>query len=812
MKKRILLLSTLAVLALGVIGCDDKTSTSTSTSTSPSTSQKPSEIPSESTSTKPSTSDKTSESASTKPSTSEKPSEETSKPSTSTSTAPIVNKYKVNFYRGDEKVLESQEVNEGECATNPGAPATSDTKVFKYWMDENDVEFDFSTPITKETNLYAYFVFVVKYEAGGATGALPANEEYKTTKRITLPSCNLTKDGFTFAGWSDGTNKYMPGDLYLVSTSITFVATWTEIIPSTQYIVTFDANGGIGQVPASQSYESETSITLPSSSLTKDGFTFSGWNDGTSTYKAGDTYVVNKSVTFIAVWSAVPTKGPKVTYKPGDHGKGNDIIDYANAEDYSIIIRNANTFEAEEGYVFDKWVKEGTSQSYETGSLQYFTSATTLVATWVQAGLGTYSSDYSAGLSFPNVSKDGSYSGAFFFGDGFDISFDYVVSGNTLTFTIAGVNYSCEFENYTIKSLIINYKGKAYNFGTTEIVNNPPVIKFSANGGSGVAPEVTPVESTIGGETKYRITLPTNTYTAPDGKEFGGWLVNDETQPRKVGESYLADPNSEITIKAYWVSSANFVIETVDGVVTLKTCNLNEANIVIPEELGIQSISKKAFKSCSNAQTIDFPSTITKIAPGTLTNLSSLVSITLRSETEVSAIGAYNPLGLGGTTNKKLIVYVPNSLLTFDTDKNVYVYGSDDMGTDVYEFRAIQNGSDSGETSEYAAFTIEDILDKTFVNENGFQANNKYTKFKVEYDNNFKCNILKLYYLNSSGIEKTKTFDVLSYNNDTHIMTYSNSSGQSVQFGYKDGNIIIIAFSTKNASYDFEPTTFVESK
>ena len=32
MKKRILLLSTLAVLALGVIGCDDKTSTSTSTS------------------------------------------------------------------------------------------------------------------------------------------------------------------------------------------------------------------------------------------------------------------------------------------------------------------------------------------------------------------------------------------------------------------------------------------------------------------------------------------------------------------------------------------------------------------------------------------------------------------------------------------------------------------------------------------------------------------------------------------------------------------------------------------------------------
>jgi len=739
MKKRILLLSTLAILALGVIGCDDKTSTSnsTSTSTSPSTSQKPSEVPSESTSTKPSTSDKTSESVSTKPSTSEKPSESTSKPSTSTSTAPIINKYKVNFYRGDEKVLESQEVNEGECATNPGAPATTDTKVFKYWMDENDEEFDFSTPITKETNLYAYFVFVVKYEAGGATGALPANEEYKTTKRITLPDCNLTKDGFTF----------------------------------------------------------------------------SGWNDGTSTYKAGATYMVNKSVTFTAVWSTVPTKGPKVTYKPGDHGEGSDIVDYANAEDYSIIIRGSNTFEAEDGYVFDKWVKEGTSQSYETGSLQYFTSATTLVATWVQAGLGAYTSDYSAGLSFPNVSKDGSYSGAFFYGDGFDISFDYVVSGNTLTFTIEGVSYSCEFENYTIKSLIINYKGKAYNFGTTEIVNNPPVIKFSANGGSGVAPEVTPVESTISGETKYRITLPENTYTAPEGKEFGGWLVNDETQPRKVGESYLADPNSEITIKAYWVSSANFVIETIDGVVTLKTCNLNEANIVIPEELGIQKISMKAFKSCTNVQTIDFPSTVTQFASGSLT-ISSLVSITLRSETEVSAIGAYNPMGLGAS-NKKLIVYVPSSLLTFDTDENAYVYGNGDMGTDLYEFRAIQNGSDSGETSEYDAFTIEDILDKTFVNEDGFQANNKYTKFKTYYDSNFECNVLKLYYVKTTAFgtsNMSTTFTDSSYNSETHIMTYSNSSGATVQFGYKNGNIVIIAFSYGDATYDFEPTTFVESK
>ena len=349
-------------------------------------------------------------------------------------------------------------------------------------------------------------------------------------------------------------------------------------------------------------------------------------------------------------------------------------------------------------------------------------------------------------------------------------------------------------------------------FGTVEEVKNPTVVTFSANGGSGVAPTVTPVEAIVGGETKYRIILPANTYTAPSGKEFGGWLVNDETQPRKVGESYFADPNSEVTIKAYWISSANFVIETVDGVVTLKTCNLDETNIVVPEELGIQKISMKAFKSCTKVQTIDFPSTVTELATGSLT-IDTLVSVTLRSETEVSAIGAYNPMGLG-SSNKKLIVYVPKALLTYDTSKNVYVYGEGDMGTDLYEFKAIQDGSDSGETSEYDAFTIQDILDKTFVNEDGFQANNKYTKFKVYYDSNFSCNVLKLYYVKTTAwgtSNMSSTFTDYTYDDETHIMTYTNSSGMTVQFGYKDGNIVIISFAYNDATYDFEPTTFVES-
>ena len=308
----------------------------------------------------------------------------------------ITGTYKVNFYRGDEKVFNSQEIKEGECATDPGAPVTGDTKVFKYWMTEGDEQFDFSTPITKDTNLFANFVYAVYFNANGATGTLPEVQEYKTTKRITLPECNLTKTGETFKGW----------------------------------------------------------------------------NDGTVTYQAGDTYVVNQTVTFTALWSkTVYNKGFKITYLPGDHGvvadDSQEYCDYTNLLDNSVVIFDG--FKAQDGYVFDKWKNQATNETYEAGTTQYFTSDTTLVATWVEAttesGVGAYTSDYTAGIYFPNVT-DGTYTnGEFYSGEDFNLTFEYVVSGNTITFSIAGTSYSCEFESGAIKtSMIINYNGVAYNF------------------------------------------------------------------------------------------------------------------------------------------------------------------------------------------------------------------------------------------------------------------------------------------------------------------------------------------------------------
>lgn len=314
----------------------------------------------------------------------------------------ITGTYKVNFYRGDEKVFNSQEIKEGECATDPGAPVTTDTKVFKGWMTEGtegDEQFDFSTPITKDTNLFANFVYAVYFNANGATGTLPEAQEYKTTKKITLPECSLTKTGETFKGW----------------------------------------------------------------------------NDGTVTYQAGDNYVVNRTVTFTAMWSnSNYNQGFKITYLPGDHAIENSEERYGNtsALDNSIVLASSTMFKAQDGYVFDKWKNQATNETYEAGTTQYFTSDITLVATWVEAttesGVGAYTADYTAGIYFPNVT-DGTYTnGEFYSGEDFNLTFEYVVSGNTITFTIAGTSYSCEIENNAIKTaLVINYNGTSYNFGGT---------------------------------------------------------------------------------------------------------------------------------------------------------------------------------------------------------------------------------------------------------------------------------------------------------------------------------------------------------
>jgi hypothetical protein len=75
------------------------------------------------------------------------------------------------------------------------------------------------------------------------------------------------------------------------------------------YTVTFNANGGSGSAPVSQTVTPGSSITLPGGSeLSMSGFEFGGWNtnpygEGT-TYAAGETFTPTGSIFLYAKWVA----------------------------------------------------------------------------------------------------------------------------------------------------------------------------------------------------------------------------------------------------------------------------------------------------------------------------------------------------------------------------------------------------------------------------------------------------------------------------------------------------------------------------
>ena len=92
--------------------------------------------------------------------------------------------------------------------------------------------------------------------------------------------------------------------------TLTLVAAEAEVPPATQYTVTYKLGEHAAtdaQAPTAQTVAENTQITLPAAVEAAEGYTFGGWNDGTTTYQAGATYTVTDNVTMTAVWNVVHT-------------------------------------------------------------------------------------------------------------------------------------------------------------------------------------------------------------------------------------------------------------------------------------------------------------------------------------------------------------------------------------------------------------------------------------------------------------------------------------------------------------------------
>jgi uncharacterized repeat protein (TIGR02543 family) len=135
---------------------------------------------------------------------------------------------------------------------------------------------------------------------------------------LTIPSTNPKRTNYTFKGWSTSASAisatYSAGNSFTTDADTTLYAVWEEY----SHTVTFNKNGGTGNVPASFTKTTANEVYIEASGETEDtdvmptkaGYAFIGWNtksDGSGTmFQPGEEYtlVQTANVTLYAQWAS----------------------------------------------------------------------------------------------------------------------------------------------------------------------------------------------------------------------------------------------------------------------------------------------------------------------------------------------------------------------------------------------------------------------------------------------------------------------------------------------------------------------------
>lgn len=184
-------------------------------------------------------------------------------------------------YEGAEE-FPIQMVEDGQKLAEPNPAPTRDGYVFKGWYTEatGGDKYDFSQPVTADTTLYAHWAktYTVSYYLDDGKGAEGADYTEKTEEEnteITLAAAP-TKDGYTFTGWSDGTNTYQPGETLTVNGDITLTAQWRKNSSggTTYYTLHYESNGGTQY--KDERHRRNTVVNLDKVPV-REGYQFTGW-------------------------------------------------------------------------------------------------------------------------------------------------------------------------------------------------------------------------------------------------------------------------------------------------------------------------------------------------------------------------------------------------------------------------------------------------------------------------------------------------------------------------------------------------------
>ena len=198
--------------------------------------------------------------------------------------------------------------------------------------------------------------FGVTYALGGGTGTLPTQGNEPSGVSFPVASATgISRPGYSFAGWSDGTTTYQPLASYTVGASpVTLTAQWSPVAHS----VTYALGGATGTAPIQASVPTGGSfVVAPATAITRAGYAFAGWSDATATYGPGATYVVGTSdVVLSAVWakaSVAPVPSHRVSFASG--GASGPLPPTRSVSAGASFVVPSGGHLSRPGYVFAGW-------------------------------------------------------------------------------------------------------------------------------------------------------------------------------------------------------------------------------------------------------------------------------------------------------------------------------------------------------------------------------------------------------------------------------------------------------------------------
>ena len=238
--------------------------------------------------------------------------------------------------------------------------------------------------------------YTIKYNANGGTGA-PSSQTKTHGTDLKLSSTKPTKasetdeDGntisYTFKGWgtsaSATTATYQAGGKYTADKSVTLYAVWTASTTINQHTIEYITDSIIRIDPQAKPVGS--TVTITTTTPTKAGHTFTGWNtesDGSGTsYSAGQSYSTNADLTLFAIY----TRWTHTVQFNANGGSGAPS-GFSKTTDIDVFI--PETEPTRSGYTFQYWntAADGSGIIYHPNQLYSKTQnggTVTLYAIWV---------------------------------------------------------------------------------------------------------------------------------------------------------------------------------------------------------------------------------------------------------------------------------------------------------------------------------------------------------------------------------------------------------------------------------------------